>query len=231
MVRLLEVAIGPDAEVFTKAPVLSSVGTYAGVGVRGASNWNNSEPEAVLVMDRRNAIVGVTLGNDMNLRDFEGRSALLLGEAKDANASCAIGPWIRLVDGPDGFTLDNLLATDVRLTIDGSDGFQLEGANRLAEISCHPIALVEQAGGPSHAYPDGYALFLGTMFVPTADRREPGGGFTHLPGDVVSISTPAIGTLTNTVGVAEALPRWSFGIRELTANIVARGLMPPVGIR
>jgi fumarylacetoacetate (FAA) hydrolase family protein len=221
----LEVALGPDAEVFTKAPVLSSVGHRQRVGVRRASAWNNSEPEAVLVIDSRHDVVGATLGNDMNLRDFEGRSALLLGEAKDANASCAIGPWIRLFDGPGGFTMETLLASSVELDIRGLDGFEEHGRNRLAEISRHPDALVRQVTGSSHQYPDGLVLFLGTMFVPRTDRDRPGAGFTHHPGDVVAISEPNIGTLLNEVGVSEELEPWDFGIRALWQNLAARDLL------
>jgi len=220
--QYLEVAIGPDAEVFTKAPVLASIGTHDRIGVRRASAWNNSEPEAVLVVDASGRIVGATLGNDMNLRDFEGRSALLLGEAKDANASCAIGPWIRLFDPGAGFTLDALLATTVDLRITGADGLDLQGSNRLAEISRDPRDLVSQVIGETHQYPDGVALFLGTMFVPTADRTEPGGGFTHHPGDVVTISSALLGRLVNEVAVTETIEPWTFGIRSLWSTIEAR---------
>lgn len=218
----LEVAIGPDAEVFTKAPVLASVGTRDRIGVRRASAWNNSEPEAVLIVDSTGRIVGATLGNDMNLRDFEGRSALLLGEAKDANASCAIGPWIRLFDAGEGFTLEALLASSVDLHISGDDGTDIQGSNRLAEISRDPRDLVRRVIGTTHQYPDGVALFLGTMFVPTADRGTPGGGFTHHPGDLVAISNPHLGRLVNEVAITETIEPWTFGIRALWANIEAR---------
>ncbi len=223
--QYLEVAIGPDAEVFTKAPVLSTVGTGDHVGVRRASAWNNPEPEVVLVVDSRNRIVGATLGNDVNLRDFEGRSALLLGEAKDNTASAAVGPWIRLFeDRAGGFTLDALMATEVALRVVGDDGLDLRGANRLAEISRRPEDLVHQVGAESHRYPDGYALFLGTMYVPTVDRLTPGGGFTHRLGDRVEIESPHLGRLTNWVGISEDLPPWTLGIRGLWANLRARGL-------
>ncbi|MFI5226501.1 MAG: fumarylacetoacetate hydrolase family protein [Candidatus Limnocylindrales bacterium] len=223
--QYLEVAIGPDAEVFTKAPVLSTVGTGDHVGVRRASAWNNPEPEVVLVVDSRNRIVGATLGNDVNLRDFEGRSALLLGEAKDNTASAAIGPWICLFeDRTGGFTLDALMATEVALRVVGDDGLDLHGENRLAEISRRPEDLVRQVGAESHRYPDGYALFLGTMYVPTIDRLTPGGGFTHRLGDRVEIQSPHLGRLTNWVGISEELPPWTLGIRGLWANLRARGL-------
>jgi fumarylacetoacetate (FAA) hydrolase family protein len=220
--QYLEVAIGPDAEVFTKAPVLASIGTRDRIGVRRASAWNNSEPEAVLVIDATGRIVGATLGNDMNLRDFEGRSALLLGEAKDANASCALGPWIRLFDPGAGFTIDALLASTVDLHITGADGTDIRGSNRLAEISRDPRELVRQVIGETHQYPDGVALFLGTMFVPTADRGEPGAGFTHHPGDVVSIANPYLGRLVNEVAITETIEPWTYGIRALWTNIDAR---------
>ena len=220
--QYLEVAIGPDAEIFTKAPVLASVGTHDRIGVRRASAWNNSEPEAVLVVDSMGRIVGATLGNDMNLRDFEGRSALLLGEAKDSNASCAIGPWLRLFDPGAGFTVDTLLGSTVDLHIAGLDGTDIHGSNRLAEISRDPRDLVRQVIGETHQYPDGVALFLGTMFVPTADRGEPGAGFTHHPGDLVSISNPHLGRLVNEVAVTETIEPWTFGIRALWDNVEAR---------
>ncbi len=218
--QYLEVGIGPDAEIFTKAPVLASVGYGERIGVRRDSVWNNPEPEVVLAVDARGGIVGATLGNDVNLRDFEGRSALLLPEAKDNNASSAIGPFIRLFEP--GFGLDDLMATDVELEVRGADGFVTGGHNRLSRISRDPRALVAQAMGRTHQYPDGLALFLGTMFVPTADRGEPGTGFTHHVGDLVRISNPMLGALVNEVGYTDTLPPWTTGIRALWANVTAR---------
>jgi fumarylacetoacetate (FAA) hydrolase family protein len=214
--QYLEVAIGPDAEIFTKAPVLSAVGFGAMIGVRSDSTWNNPEPEIVLVVDAGGEVVGATLGNDVNLRDFEGRSALLLGKAKDNNAACAIGPLIRLFDGD--FTLDDVRAAAVDLTIEGVDGYRLTGSSSMAQISRDPA---------EHHYPDGFALFLGTMFAPTQDRDAPGRGFTHKEGDIVTISSERLGTLVNKVTSAKAAPAWSFGIGDLMRNLAARGLLTP----
>jgi len=202
--QYLEVGIGPDPEVFTKAPVLSAVGVGAQIGVLARSSWNNPEPEMVLAITSGGTPVGATLGNDVNLRDFEGRSALLLPEAKDNNASCALGPFIRLFD--ESFTLDDARQVDVRLQIAGLDGFVLEGTNSVGEISRDPLDLVAHTHGSHHQYPDGFLLFTGTMFTPTQDRDGPGQGFTHKPGDVVSISAPQLGTLVNTVTSAEEAP-------------------------
>ncbi|MGY1631839.1 fumarylacetoacetate hydrolase family protein [Geodermatophilus sp. SYSU D01186] len=221
--QYLEVGIGPHAEVFTKAPVLSAVGTGARVGVRAESEWNNPEPEVVLLVDQANRLVGATLGNDVNLRDFEGRSALLLGEAKDNNASCSVGPWIRLFDA--GFTLERLLSTDVRVEIRGTDGFSLDQSYPLSALARDPYDLVQQVGGRTHQYPDGYALFLGTGFAPTDDRSGPGEGFTHRVGDLVRISNPLLGALVNWVGHSEELPPWTAGIRSLWRSL---GALPPV---
>ena len=212
--------IGPDAEIFTKTPVLGSVGHGDRVGIRRESAWNNPEPEVVLAVAADGTIRGAALGNDVNLRDFEGRSALLLPEAKDNNASCAIGPFIRLFD--EDFSLDHLMATDVTVEVRGLDGFRTGGANRLSRISRDPRALVAQALGRTHQYPDGLALFLGTMFVPTADRDEPGRGFTHHEGDVVRISNPLLGALENQVGWCDEVPPWTMGIRAFWANVAAR---------
>ncbi|GAA5162547.1 fumarylacetoacetate hydrolase family protein [Amycolatopsis dongchuanensis] len=221
--QYLEVGIGPDPEIFTKAPVLSAVGTGAEIGVLARSTWNNPEPELVLAVTSAGAPVAATLGNDVNLRDFEGRSALLLTEAKDNNASCAIGPFLRLFD--DGFTLDDARRVEVALDITGTDGFSLHGVNPVSEISRDIAELVAHAHGPHHRYPDGFVLFTGTMFAPTEDRDEPGQGFTHKPGDVVRISSPALGSLVNVVTTAEQAPDWTFGIRALIANLAARGLL------
>ncbi|MFO1539420.1 MAG: fumarylacetoacetate hydrolase family protein [Chloroflexota bacterium] len=218
--QYLEVGIGPDAEIFTKTPVLASMGHGERIGVRRDSAWNNPEPEVVLAVTPDGRIVGATLGNDVNLRDFEGRSALLLPEAKDNNASCAIGPAIRLFDAR--FTLDTLMATDVELEVRGRDGFVTGGRNRLSRISRDPRDLVAQAIGRTHQYPDGLALFLGTMFVPTADRGAPGSGFTHHEGDVVTIANPHLGVLRNSVGWCDDLPPWSGGIRAFRANVLPR---------
>lgn len=220
--QYLEVAIGPDAEIFTKAPVLASVGAGAAIGVRSDSAWNNPEPEVVVVVDPAATIVGATLGNDVNLRDFEGRSALLLGKAKDNNASCAIGPLIRMFD--DRFTLADVRRTIVELTIAGSDGFHLAATSSMAEISRDPADLVAQATS-EHDYPDGFALFCGTMFAPTQDRDHSGGGFTHHEGDVVTIACPTLGRLVNTVTTSAAAPPWRFGIGALMANLARRGLL------
>jgi len=221
--QYLEVAIGPDAEVFTKAPVLSAVGWGDWIGVRSDSAWNNPEPEIVLVCTSTGRIVGATLGNDVNLRDIEGRSALLLGKAKDNNASCAIGPFIRLFDGE--FTLDHVRNCVVRLEIEGEDGFRLEGSSTMALISRDPEELVAQTIGAHHRYPDGFVLFLGTMFAPIVDRDAKGLGFTHKRNDVVRVSTPRLGMLVNKVTTCESAPPWTFGIAALMRNLASRGLL------
>lgn len=216
--QYLEVGIGPDPEVFTKAPVLSSVGLGAGVGVPRASKWNNPEPELVLVVDSRGRAVGATLGNDVNLRDVEGRSALLLGKAKDNNASSALGPFIRLFD--DEFTLDTLRNEEILLHVTGQDGFRLEGRSSLSRISRPFEELIGATIGDHHQYPDGFALYTGTLFAPTTDRDRPGEGFTHKTGDVVQIHAAHLGTLVNTVAAAEDLPQWTFGLGEFFRYLV-----------
>jgi fumarylacetoacetate (FAA) hydrolase family protein len=221
--QYLEVAIGPDAEVFTKSPTLSSVGWGDWVGIRSDSAWNNPEPEVVLACDRTGRIVGAALGNDVNLRDIEGRSALLLGKAKDNNASCAIGPFIRLFHG--NFGLDDVRRAVVRLQITGDDGFSLEGESSMSQISRDPAELVAQTIGKHHQYPDGFVLFLGTMFAPVVDRGAPGLGFTHKPGDIVRVSTERLGTLENKVSTCDKAPPWTFGVTELMLNLSARGLL------
>ncbi|TFI59048.1 fumarylacetoacetate hydrolase [Sphingomonas parva] len=220
--QYLEVAIGPDAEIFTKSPVLSTVGWGGDIGVRSDSTWNNPEPEVVLVADSRGRVLGATLGNDVNLRDFEGRSALLLSKAKDNNASCSIGPFIRLFD--DAFTMDDVRSAVVELVVEGRDNFRLEGESSMREISRDPTELVRQAQSEHH-YPDGFTLFLGTLFAPVQDRDEPGRGFTHKEGDIVRISTPRIGALINRVTTSKAAPPWTFGVRALMQNLAARGLL------
>ena len=220
--QYLEVAIGPDAEIFTKSPTLSTVGWGGPIGIRSDSTWNNPEPEVVLLVDAQGTVVGATLGNDVNLRDFEGRSALLLSKAKDNNASCSIGPFIRLFD--DGFTLDDVRASEVTLKIEGEDGYVLDGHSSMREISRDPEDLVVQAMSEHH-YPDGFVLYLGTLFAPTKDRDEPGRGFTHKMGDVVSISNPKLGSLVNRVTTSRDAPAWTLGISGLMNNLARRGLL------
>lgn len=221
--QYLEVGIGVDAEVFTKAQPMSAVGLGAEIGIHPRSQWSNPEPEIVLAVNGRGRTVAATLGNDVNLRDFEGRSALLLGKAKDNNASCAIGPFMRLFD--DQFTLDSVRRCELALRVDGPEGYALEGHSSMAMISRDPLDLVGQAIGANHQYPDGLMLFLGTMFAPTEDRLGPGQGFTHVVGDIVTVATPTLGALVNRVNRSDRIPPWNFGTGALMKNLAQRGLL------
>ncbi|MEO3756393.1 fumarylacetoacetate hydrolase family protein [Streptomyces sp. B6B3] len=221
--QYLEVGLGPDAEIFTKGPVLSAVGYGAPVGVAAVSEWNNPEPELVLAVTSDARIVGATLGNDVNLRDVEGRSALLLPQAKDNNAATALGPFLRLFD--EGFGIDDVRDARITLTVLGRDGFELRDASDMGQISRPLESLVAQAVNRRHPYPDGVVLFTGTLFAPTADRGEPGSGFTHHEGDLVEIATPRLGALRNVVTTSEQAPEWDTGIRALYASLMRRGLL------
>jgi fumarylacetoacetate (FAA) hydrolase family protein len=221
--QYLEVGIGTDPEIFTKSQPLSAVGTGADIGILSTSTWNNPEPEIAVVVSSTGRIVGATLGNDVNLRDVEGRSALLLGKAKDNNASCALGPFIRLFD--DGFSLADVEAAEIRLTVNGPEGYRLEGASSMSRISRSPEQLVAATTGSHHQYPDGFVLFLGTMFAPVQDRDAPGQGFTHRVGDVVAIETRSLGRLVNRVLHCEDCPPWNFGASHLMRSLAARKLL------
>ena len=221
--QYLEVGIGPDAEIFTKSQIMSAVGHGMEAGLNPVSTWNNPEPEVVLVVASRGAIVGATLGNDVNLRDVEGRSALLLGKAKDNNASCALGPMIRLFDA--SFSLDTVRHMQLSLRVEGDDGYVLNGASNMAKISRDPADLVGQMINPHHHYPDGAILFLGTLFAPVEDRDAPGKGFTHKMGDIVTVSSPELGTLANRMTSTDKAAPWTFGASHLFRNLAQRGLL------
>jgi len=221
--QYLEVGIGPDAEIFTKAQPLSAVGCGADAGLHPESCWNNPEPEVALAVSSRQNIVGATLANDVNLRDFEGRSALLLGKAKDNNASCALGPFLRLFD--ETFGLDDIRRTTVTLEVIGTDGFRMEGTSPLSEISRDPEELVAALMGRTHDYPDGAILLLGTMFAPIQDRHGPGLGFTHAENDRVVVASPELGRLVNRMRPCDACEPWTFGARALMRNLAARGIL------
>jgi fumarylacetoacetate (FAA) hydrolase family protein len=221
--QYLEVGIGKDAEVFTKCPPMAAVGTGSEIGIRSDSHWNNPEPELVLAINARGQIVGASLGNDVNLRDLEGRSALLLGKSKDNNASCAIGPFIRLLDT--SLSLDRLRASTISLRVRGEDGFELSGGSSMAEISRDVTDLAAQTLGPNHQYPDGVLLFTGTMFAPIEDRDQPGQGFTHKVGDLVEIACPELGALVNRVNHCDQIAPWTFGVGALMRNLARRNLL------
>jgi fumarylacetoacetate (FAA) hydrolase family protein len=221
--QYLEVGIGPDAEIFTKAQPMAAIGTGMDAGVNPVSTWNNPEPEVVLVVSSTGRIVGATLGNDVNLRDVEGRSALLLSKAKDNNASAAIGPFIRFLDG--GFGLDDLRTTTVSLTVAGTDNFRLEGSSSMTRIARDITDLAGQMVNAHHRYPDGAVLFCGTMFAPIDDRDAPGKGFTHKTGDIVTIATPKLGKLVNRIRPTDECPPWDFGPGALMRNLAKRGLL------
>lgn len=221
--QYLEVGIGPDAEVFTKSQPMGAVGWGASVGLHPMSSWNNPEPEVVLAVTSKGKVVGATLGNDVNLRDVEGRSALLLGKAKDNNASCSIGPFVRLFD--DSFGMTDVQNAELQLNVTGEDGFVLDGQSSMNKISRTPQSIVDQTIGRHHQYPDGFFLFLGTLFAPVQDRDTKGQGFTHKMGDVVTISEPNLGALTNTVRLSTECPPWTFGTSALMRNLAKRGLI------
>jgi len=221
--QYLEVGIGPDAEIFTKCQPMSSVGFGADVGILPISEWNNPEPEVALVVASSGHIVGATLGNDVNLRDVEGRSALLLGKAKDNNASASLGPFIRLFDG--GFSLADIKSAEIALKVMGEDDFVLEGHSSMSQISRTPESLVESAIGPHHQYPDGFVIYLGTMFAPVKDRGGAGKGFTHKPNDIVTISTPKLGSLSNRVRLSTECPPWTYGASHLMRDLARAGLL------
>jgi fumarylacetoacetate (FAA) hydrolase family protein len=223
--QYLEVGIGPDAEIFSKSQPMSAVGLGADIGIHPISHWNNPEPEVVLAVNSRAQVKGASLGNDVNLRDVEGRSALLLGKAKDNNASCAIGPFIRLFD--ENFTIDHVRRCDLSMRVDGPEGFTMNGSSSLAKISRDPLDLVAQTINHNHQYPDGFMLFLGTMFAPTQDRFGPGQGFTHSVGDLATVSTPTLGSLVNRVNRTDKIAPWTFGAGALMRNLAQRGLLRP----
>jgi len=221
--QYLEVGIGEDAEIFTKGQPLSAVGHGMEAGLHPRSTWNNPEPEVVLVVAGDRRVVGATLGNDVNLRDFEGRSALLLSKAKDNNASTAIGPFIRFFDA--AFSMETVRRMDVHLTVEGTDGFKMTGKSSMSEIARDPAELAEEMFGGVHQYPDGAVLYLGTMFAPVEDRGAPGMGFTHKPGDIVTIHAPALGSLVNRMTTSDKAPAWTFGAADLMRNLAKRGLL------
>ncbi len=221
--QYLEVGIGPDAEIFTKAQVMSAVGFGAEVGIHPVSSWNNPEPEAVIVSNSKGQLIGATLGNDVNLRDVEGRSALLLGKAKDNNAAAALGPFLRFFD--DGFGIEDVNTLDITLEVEHADGFHLKGASTMRKISRSPESLAKATLNAHHQYPDGFVLYCGTLFAPTQDRGEKGQGFTHKYGDNVSVANPKLGVLFNTVRSTDQCPPWDFGVSQLMRNLAGRGLL------
>jgi len=223
----IEVGLGPKAEIFTKAQPMSSVGHGADAGYLEESKWNNPEPEVVLVTNSRKEIVGAALGNDVNHRDIEGMSELLLGECKDQNASCAVGPFIRLIDKT-SFKQEDIDTMKVEVHVKGTDGFELYSDSSMEKISRKPEELVNQMF-KQHQYPDGAVLFCGTMFSPVKDRDEPTKGFTHKVGDHVTIRSDKLGSLTNRMDYTQNVEPWIYGVGKLMQNLAERGVFAVKG--
>jgi len=219
----LEVGFGPDVELFTKAQPLSAVGTGAEIAVLPTSKQTFAEPEVVLMLNADGKICGATLGCDMTARDVEARSLLLLGRAKDQNATCAVGPFIRLFDQT--FSLPNVQGMNLTYAFEGADDAVFTDTGSMDQIGRGLITLARQVVNEHHGYPDGVALFTGCMFKAPSSRGASDTPFTHQVGDVVIIKASPLGTLINRVNTTDKVRPWSFGMSDLMANLANRQLL------
>ena len=176
----------PRPEIFFKGTSRVCVGPGEPIGIRPDSEFTAPEPELAVVLGTNGAILGYTLANDVSAWDIERENPLYLPQSKVYDGCCSLGPVIVTPD-----ELTDPYNLDMVCRIRRGEQTIFEGSVNTQKLNRRIETLVEYLL-KANTVPRGSVLLTGTGIIVSEEAAL-------APGDVVSISVPQIGDLTNPV--------------------------------